>query len=572
MPPTRRPELDTIKRVFFFAFAAGCLTATTSTPALAAAQTHVPQVQNVAALGPSSGPGPAAAPRRQASPVSAAAANSSRPLRARLARSSAAATAMPLARTTAVGNQIRSPSARVPRSAAASTLISPTPQAAAENSNRLLAARLARSSAAATARPPALVTFLSGPTASSLAGPPATSINATAAGSKRSSPPSEEEDASSAEEIARRAAASASESSVGIDAGGESETAYDVLARDLLLRIELIEMDKGHVARELQTPLFELGKLYVQEDQCQNAIPILQRAVLLSQRLDGVMNPKQLPLYEPLLECFVARDMIIDLQRALDQTILVAESSYGRDDIRMQAPLAHAARWFEEAGLYDNARQQYLRSIRIAEKLGGKKDVRTVIPMRGMAQTYRLEAQYAESVRSGALNAAGERSLERAANIVRMNPDTDPNLRIETLMELADWYQMAGAIRDAQKIYKEVWAIASASAGDTSASNTAKTLFDEPEPILYRARIGTALRRPPPDREKLQHYWVDFEFTVTRFGEVKNVVATDSTAPKDLQISLAENLKSTHYRPRFVNGEPTETKGIRVRQGVWVGN
>jgi tetratricopeptide (TPR) repeat protein len=330
-------------------------------------------------------------------------------------------------------------------------------------------------------------------------------------------------------------------------------------------------MDKGHVARELQTPLFELGKLYVQEDQCQNAIPILQRAILLSQRLDGVMTPKQLPLYEPMLECFVARDMIIDLERALDQTILVGESSYGKDDIRMQSPLAHAARWYEEAGLYDNARQQYLRSIRIAEKIGGKKDPRTVNPMRGMAQTYRLEAQYAESLRSGALNAAGERSLERAANIVRMNPDTDPNLRIETLMELADWYQMAGAIRDAARIYKEVWAIASASAGDTSAGNTARTLFDEPEPILYRARIGTALRRPPPDREKLQHYWVDFEFTVTRFGEVKDVITKDSTAPKDLQISLAENLKSTHYRPRFVNGEPIETKGNHIRQGVWVG-
>src|SRR6185312_6606938 len=144
-----------------------------------------------------------------------------------------------------------------------------------------------------------------------------------------------EDDSSTAEEIARRAAASASESAdSGLDAA-PSETAYDVLARDLLLRIELIEMDKGHVARELQTPLFELGKLYVQEDQCQNAIPILQRAILLSQRLDGVMNAKQLPLYEPLLDCFVARDMLIDLERALDQTLLVGESSYGKDDIRM---------------------------------------------------------------------------------------------------------------------------------------------------------------------------------------------------------------------------------------------
>jgi tetratricopeptide (TPR) repeat protein len=347
-------------------------------------------------------------------------------------------------------------------------------------------------------------------------------------------------------------------------AEGISFEVYDALVRDLLLRINLIEQDAGNLSRELQAPLFELGKLYASADQCQNAIPIIQRAILLSQRLDGLMNTPQLPLYEPMLECFVARDMLRELTRALEQTLLINESAYGKDDVRLLPALAYAAEWYEQAGLYDDARQLYNRSMKIARKTGGDQDERIVDPLRGLSQTFRLEAQY-ESERSIALNAAGERALERAAAIVRAHPDGDPQRRIATLLELGDWYQMSGAIRDAAKTYKEVWAAATAGGGPTG------DLLTTPEPILYRAQIGTALRRPPADREKLQHYWVDFAFTVTRRGEVTDVVVTGATAPKDLQISLAENLRKTHYRPRFADGEAVDTRDVTLRQGVWVG-
>ena len=280
-------------------------------------------------------------------------------------------------------------------------------------------------------------------------------------------------------EIAARAAASAV---AGDSAAQNSDFAaggYDAVVRDLLLRIESIEKEHGHVARELEAPLFELGKLYVSADQCRNAIPILRQAIALSQRLDGVMNPRQL---------------------------------------------------------------------------------------RAMARTYRLETQYEqEALRGRALDAEGQRTLERAARIARASTsDGDTTLRIETLLELADWYQMDGAVRDAVKVYKEAWQAA------VDAGRSGAELLGEPQPILYRAALGVALRRPPPDREKLKHYWIDFEFAVTRFGEVNAVVAKNATAPRDLQLGIAENLKRTHYRPRFVDGDAVDTAGVRIRQGVWV--
>ena len=157
-------------------------------------------------------------------------------------------------------------------------------------------------------------------------------------------------------------------------------------------------------------------------------------------------------------------------------------------------------------------------------------------------------------------------SATDGANVAAAHADSDANLRIDTLLELADWYQMAGAVRDAVKVYKEAWQSA------VDAGRSGAELLGEPQPILYRAAVGIALRRPPPDREKMKHYWIDFEFTVSRFGEVSDVAAKSASAPRDLQLGIAENLKRTHYRPRFVNGEAVDTPDVRIRQGVWVSN
>ena len=403
-------------------------------------------------------------------------------------------------------------------------------------------------------------------------------------------------DGPDAGEIAARAAASAVAGDSGSENSDLAAGAYDAVVRDLLLRIEAIEKEHGHVARELEAPLFELGKLYVSADQCKNAIPILRQAILLSQRLDGVMNARQLRVYEPLSECYAALDMVRDLGRAQEQMLLVRENMYGKDDVRMLPALAHAGEWYEQVGDYEAARDVYLRAMKIARKPGGDEDIRLVLPLRAMARTYRLEMQYEqEALRGRAVDAQGERTLERAARIVRAHAekdarsltrisatsgistasaigaaatraDSDTSLRIDTLLELADWYQMAGAVRDAVKVYKEAWQTA------VDSGRSGAELLGEPQPILYRAAVGVALRRPPADHEKMKHYTIDFEFTVSRFGEVSDVVATSTGAPRDLQLGIAENLKRTHYRPRFVDGEAVDTSGVRIRQGVWVSN
>jgi len=373
-----------------------------------------------------------------------------------------------------------------------------------------------------------------------------------------------EDDLGDASELAARAAASALAAESGDEIDELAAESYDAIARDLALRIEAIETERGHVTRELVTPMVELAKLHIAADQCPNAIPLLKDALLLIQQLDGVLNVRQLPIYEPLLECFVARDLLSDLKRAQEQVLLINEHAYGKGDERMIPALVHAGEWYEEAGDYESARELHSRAMAIARKVGGEQDARLVDPLRAMARTFRLQIQYeSEPWRGRALEGQAQRMLERAAKIVRSSTNVDMNLKIDTLLELGDSYQMAGAVRDALKAYREVWE-ADVAAGGSGA------VLSEPEPVLYRAAVGVALRRPPIERVKLRHYRIDFEFTVTRNGEVKDVVVTDATAPKHLHAGIAENIKRTPFRPRFIEGEPVDTSDVRIRQGMWV--
>lgn len=380
----------------------------------------------------------------------------------------------------------------------------------------------------------------------------------------RTAPPDSSDEEHDATEIAARAIASAAASKGEEDADDLESEAYDAVVRDLLLRIDTIQKESGNVSRQLETPLLELGKLYLSANQCRKAIPLLKQTTSLIRQLDGVMSTRQIPIYDLLAQCYITEDLPGDLQQAQEQVLIIQSNSLGADDVRMIPPLVHAGECYEQAGLYDNAQEQYTRAIRLAQKAGGDESVHMIAPLRAMARTYRLRMQFDPS--SAQPLAQGERLLQRASRIARDGSDVGWQVRVATLLDLGDWLQFSGPAREAMKLYREAWEAAVAGGGPERAAK----LFDEPRPILYRAAEGVPLRRSPPDAEKLKHYWIDYEFTVTRNGDARDVIVRESTAPRDIQTRIAENLKRTRFRPSLVDGQARDVSGMRIRQGVWV--
>ena len=89
---------------------------------------------------------------------------------------------------------------------------------------------------------------------------------------------------------------------------------------------------------------------------------------------------------------------------------------------------------------------------------------------------------------------------------MRENAAVSPSLRIDMLLELAHWYQISGAVRDALKICKEVW-FATVESGKPGES-----VLGEPTPLLYRAAVGVA----GPTTRKHEGWVVDSSYACFR--------------------------------------------------------
>jgi hypothetical protein len=405
--------------------------------------------------------------------------------------------------------------------------------------------------------------------------------------------------------------------------------AEETAALRLLRRIQAVQAEHSHMAAELLPPLIELGELWA-NGQCDRAIDMLDLALDVSRSNFGLFNKGQLGIYEPLLKCYYTLDRPADLRRAQHYVLLIHETAVGRNDPRLLPALDEAAHRYENIGLYLSARRLHRRAIDILRGAAGARgrrlphDLRLLAPLRGMARAFRLEYTFGlappdlaelptefSDLRSRAnfradwgvwLDPLGQRSLEQAVNILRSHPDADRNERLDTLLELADWYQLADKGRDALRAYRDYWNeyAAAATAATTAVDNEPITsgnvkandtqdagnvsaatataidaapdadLLSEPVPLMARPETGRNLRRAPVDPDQFTKYTVELAFTVTRAGQVTDIKVVESNAPKHIEAEAAQDLQSTRYRPRFVNGEPVDTPGVHHRQNVFV--
>jgi hypothetical protein len=210
-----------------------------------------------------------------------------------------------------------------------------------------------------------------------------------------------------------------------------------------------------------------------------------------------------------------------------------------------------------------------------------------VAPVRGIAWAFRLE--YARglepadadfnrgnsfqsrgdfAISRGELDRLGEASLKRAVKILESNESREGGgntggVLVETLLELGDWYQMADERKLAARTWRRAWDISQAHLDGH------ETLFDQPQPILFRSPSGVMLRPVPRDHSGFRQYWADIDYTVDRLGRVRDVKVGESNAPKSLRRHLVDSLTGMRYRPRFVDGKPVDTHHVHSRQTLW---
>jgi tetratricopeptide (TPR) repeat protein len=353
--------------------------------------------------------------------------------------------------------------------------------------------------------------------------------------------------------------------------------------------LKIVETHEGGFSRGVIQPLLGLGVTYAAAGDYEGSARSLRRAVDVSRKLDGLFNPEQLELVEPLVASYVELGQYEDAEREHQYAVRLAEARYGKYDPRLIPTLEYNASWLEKTGRYIAARQSYARALDIARRAGGKQDLRMVTPLRGIARMYRMEYLYGPGIveadepaanpQAGAgyygapspgstptstvLNDAGENALQLALEVLDAHPEEAIALRGDTLVDLGDWYMVAGRARDATREYRNAWVALSA----PGAAGTA--IFGAPVQLIYRPPSG-AKRNPTVEPEEYQEHFVDVELTVTPEGRAKDasVVAGDVTEATGKTVVAA--IRRSRYRPRFVDGEPVATTGVRHHQVIYV--
>ena len=349
-------------------------------------------------------------------------------------------------------------------------------------------------------------------------------------------------------------------------------------AEDTYLRSVKIAADTGggSADRLLLRPLQGLGATYYATRQYEDASVTLQRALDLSRNLDGLLNPGQMPILDPLIGSLVNLERHSEADREFQYSVRVAESAWGGTDARVIRPVDRYARWLEHMGRYPSARAQYARELTIAEGAGSRAARLVIDPLLGIARSYRLEAtngsdeeaaQYVDPFVQPSvgvlgdhgghgLHPDGEKALLLALQTIDKMRLVDHQIRGTTLMELGDWYLCADQADKSLTRYRDAWKEFQ-QAGSTTA-------LDVPRQLAYRAPASSASRSALAERDNTDEHSVQATFTVKRDGHTANVITSSGDATGPQQKTVLAAVRRARYAPRLLDGEPVDTEGVTL--------
>jgi tetratricopeptide (TPR) repeat protein len=328
------------------------------------------------------------------------------------------------------------------------------------------------------------------------------------------------------------------------------------------------------VDRSLIKPLHGLGEVYLATKRYEVAAVVLDRAVDLTRNLEGLYHVSQLEILPALIESYVGLFRLAEAEKEHQYAFRVAETAYGRNDKRLLGSIDRYARWYEYIGRYTTARVLHARGLQIAEREGGTGSLLSVRPLRGLSRTYWLEFIYgpeeAEDASTDPFGAQGQAS-NTAPGGARMNPDGEKALRIavdtlnkqqpidrlelgETLLDLGDWYQIAGSPSKALDTYRAAFT-------ELNAINVAAKLAT-PLQLAYRAPASSTLRARPSKPEEYEERSAELRLTIGRDGRVLDAVGVGGDAPDASIRSVVIAVKRARYRPRIEAEGPVEAKDV----------
>jgi tetratricopeptide (TPR) repeat protein len=346
--------------------------------------------------------------------------------------------------------------------------------------------------------------------------------------------------------------------------------------------LELLESTQGISSRRLVVPLAGLGAVYAAQDQHAIAADLLDRALAVSRRADGLFNLQQLPLIEQAADSRYAISDFGGAEREHLYALKIAEQNFGYGDARTLPALLELGTFYEGLREFIAARNMYMRARDVALK-PGVYDANAVKALVGIARTHRLQYTmdpdtldsqqpardevtgevigkvYKESrVPPPAADRTGLKAAQTALDLLRSTSDPPAGLMTETLIELGDWFQATSRPAISLPYYAEAAGILDAQvAADPLAGHALKA----PRMVFYRPPLSASRGLNTLSGQYLIRKTV-FSFTVTETG-LPIDIAVVSTDMEEGQLAQSKRaVGRAIYSPRFSEGRAVSTAGV----------
>ena len=361
-----------------------------------------------------------------------------------------------------------------------------------------------------------------------------------------------------------------------------------------LRAIALIEAAGRLTSPRLARAQAGLATAYYSARRYDLAAPALDRAVALSRRSEGLFNEDQLPLLAKQADSLTQLGQLEQALQARRYAVRLVERKHGQRSLRFAQELESLGRWYSVVAAYEASRTTLLKSLRTVEELEGPGSIDLVGPLTALsdnAQRWlfdpvaRAQAAGEEERRTmfhdssampglpglspSTIAAEGLRWLERAAELASASPEPSPPLVAAVRTQLGDWFQARLELDRARPHYLQAWHAATQAAPADGRPPLNEQIFGAPVLLQYRPVEGwDRYAQRPADEAERRH--VELELTVDAQGRVQDVKVVSDAGDARFAARTVQSIEAARYRPRFSDGEPVATSGVRFLQPVFV--
>ena len=316
--------------------------------------------------------------------------------------------------------------------------------------------------------------------------------------------------------------------------------------------IALIE-SKNNISPELISPLVALGLAFNKSEQYNKAVEIFKKALHINWVNSGFYNLEQVNIHDSLTESFIGLKNLEEANHHQSFQLGIYNNHFGKDSIKVDESLEKLAKWYKRSGQILSARLvlEELLDRQVNRDQASKELIKT---LQNISFSHRREGiSMYDSVSP----------LKKALNLFAEDQNQDLRLKLEILLDLGDTYTSYGRVSSAVKAYQDCWQLIEE---DSTLRPEIEERFSQPvrvRSIFIPKRYP--LNQPIENKEDYKQGFLTVRFDVEITGKTNKVSIIESDPSELLDRVALSAIKSTIYRPTYIDAEAQRSEGLTIR-------